>query len=230
MKHQAVLAMLGAAVTMVGVVLAQSIQAPAKKMETLLTRHVTLPVLQEETTTSAFTKTLSAAKLPGGIFVATNCSEPQRYPLTPSDSSLRGALNSVVAADPRYTWQADDETINMLPYGVDQKFLSQRIARLDIRNASSLREAADVLLRTPEVKSAAVKYNLGENVQRGGIGYYQPQEETSGAKLSITVRQKNVTVRDALNAIVRAHGSAVWAYTERRCSTGNSFTIEFLVS
>lgn len=57
----------------------------------------------------------------------------------------------------------------------------------------------------------------------------RPGSTSEPGERHYTLNLANVTVREALNAIARAHGKGVWEYKERHCNGKADFQIQFLV-
>ncbi|MFN2455319.1 MAG: hypothetical protein ABR577_13980 [Pyrinomonadaceae bacterium] len=197
--------------------------------EKLFKRQETQSNLGSVTTADALVRVLNAANVPGGIVVVSHCDEPIRYPVRLTDSSLRDKLNSIVLADHQYVWQEENGVINLVYRNDNPPFLNLHIAHFKAENVKTVYEALDLLLRTPEAQEGMLKLSLGPQLLRGGIGYYGlPASNKSKDNQKFTVNCANVTVREALNAIARAHGRGVWAYSQAYCKRGNFFSIDFL--
>jgi hypothetical protein len=139
----------------------------------------------------------------------------------PRDSSLRGVLDSIVSTDPRYTWEVKDGVINVLPSNGLPPFFAIRISRFEISQVESPNEALARLLAIPEVQKAHLK--LGPRAVQGGTYVFCPGCPPKETK-KFSVSLQGVTVREALNAIARAHGSAVWSFRQSECGERKSFS------
>lgn len=197
--------------------------------EKLLNRQVVMFTGKSDTSSSSFKLALNRAKAPGGIVAVPSCDPPPRYKPTPSSASLRDALEAIVVADPECKWEVENGVINIVPSNSFPEFLNIRIAQFKVQNAATVYEALDRLLSMPELRHSDTQFNSSSRVFRGGLGYFEPpKRDKNGNIQGLTVVCENVTVREALNAIARAHGSAIWAYTEHRCGT-DAFSLDFLV-
>jgi hypothetical protein len=187
--------------------------------------------LENMRTTSAFAKVLSAAGTPGGIAAVTGCDQEATYMFPMSGASLRARLDGIVSTDPRYGWRFGHGVVNISPRSGDPALLSLRVSKVKVRAARSLSEAVNQLFAIPAVQNRMTELHLSSGPTRTGIGDLKRPNSgggNDGRLYSLSLR--NVTVREALNAIVRAHGKAVWAYLERRCNGSAEFQIQFLVS
>jgi len=180
------------------------------------------------TTTDALVRVLSVAGVPGGVVRKSRCDAPPKYRLSPAGSSLRDALEAIVSNDPQYKWQIEDGVVNLLYRNTNPTFLNLRIARFNAKNVRTVNEALDLLLRTPEVQNGVARLHIGTQLFRGGLGYYGlPSGNRGDNNQKFTVDLKNVTLREALNAIARAHGRAIWAYTQGDCNGRKFFSLDF---
>jgi hypothetical protein len=180
------------------------------------------------TTTGALLMSLTIADVPGGIAVRQGCSDPKRPLFKQSGPTLRNALDSIVAADPTYKWTSNRGVVNLVPSAGDPPLLKLRIRKFYIQNASTAREVVDQLLMMPEVRKHALELGLRAGYVRLGMSDLGRSAGTSKPVSKLTLKVENVTIREALNEIARAHGTAVWAYTERRCHPRNEFSVDLL--
>ena len=188
-----------------------------------LKHHVAASNLPEDTVEHAFMSALREARVPGGIVTVLNC-DARRLGENVSlpDGPLQGALDTIVKTQPNYHWDAEDGVINLIGAKQTPTLLEVRIDSLEVENATHLQSPVALLLSRPEVRRTLGELHLSEGVRiLTGPGSLAPP-------VSFTVNCRNTTVREALNAIVRAHGGAIWEYRERRCNGTNEFWIEFV--
>ncbi len=177
------------------------------------------------TTREAFWNALIAARVPGGIVWKRNCGNVEvKGQRVPSRSSLRAALNRIVQADPQYAWYLENGAINLLPTNGEPNLLKVRIREFRIEKVPNVNLALERLLALPEVTKTAAELRLNQGLKLGGLS--SPGRD----HVTLRVHRKNVTLREALNAIARAHGHAVWQYSEWLCDGKTEFSIEFLGS
>lgn len=197
-----------------------SVYSQRKTTADVLEKHMAGGNLQEETVEGAFISCLGRARLPGGIVRVLGCEDR----LTPGkvalpEGTVRDGLEAIVHISPSYRWQAGDGVVNLLPTREQPALLDVRIALLRVDKAPSVRSAVATLVALPEVRSALVRLELVEGVRilHGPISL-EPEPPFS-------VDCRNVTVRGALNEIVRREGRAVWEYKEAHCDGKNEFWI-----
>jgi hypothetical protein len=160
------------------------------------------------TTASLFTHLLLTARKPGGIAVASACTEPALQTLYSEDAPLNEALEEIVTVDPQYRLENQAGVINLMPRRAIPAFLELKIAKFEVKQAGSVNEALDKLLSVPEVKKQEPSF--GPRMLRGRIGF------ASTAK-PFDVKCNSCSIRQALNAIARAQGQAVWVYQQNQC-------------
>jgi hypothetical protein len=176
-------------------------------------------------TGQAVINALLDAGVPGGMANVSECNDAT-YSFRPHDSSLRGVLDSIVSADPRYTWEIKDEVVNVIPSDGLPPFFAVRISRLDIAQVESLEEALSQLLAVPEVQQTQV--SLGARFVQGGAYPFCPEgcaPKEKAKEISISLR--NVTVRESLNALARVNGNAVWRFRQSECGGRKYFSLDF---
>src|SRR5690349_2602623 len=143
----------------------------AANQSDLVARQAKGANLQNVMVEQAVINALLDAGAPGGVAVS-DCNESVTHNFRPRDSSLRGILESIISADPRYTWEVKDNAINVLPANGLPPFLATRISRFDISQAESPNEALTQLLALPEIQRAQL--NLGPRAVQGGAYVFCP--------------------------------------------------------
>jgi hypothetical protein len=164
------------------------------------------------------------AGVPGGVANVSECNE-STHSFTPRDSSLRGVLDAIVATDPLYKWEVKEGAINVIPGNKLPTFLAVRMSRFDIVGAASPREVLPQLFKVPEVRRAQAA--LGRQAVQGGAHAFCPEGCPPNESKKISMSLKNVTVREALNAVAREHGSAVWWFQQSECGGQKWFSLDF---
>jgi len=206
------------------IALGQSDQTANKaKSSDALERQIDLKNIEFLTTASAFSRTLSAGSIPGGISRVIACGKEQvKHALNLKSLPVRQVLDAIVLADPEYRWQIKDGVVNLFPSSGWPALLNVRVAEFNVDASVSVYVAAGKLFQLPEAKRAIAELHLAH-------GYNRIQGGSSSAYLKSPVHCKDITLLEALNAIALAHGRAVWAYSEIRCNGRREFTVEFLV-
>lgn len=179
------------------------------------------------TTREALLGVLRGQGVPGGLALPSQCDGEARQAV-PAGSSLAELLDSLVAAAPQYRWQSENGVINVLPSGVPP-LLNLRLARFRAEGVTSPGEALVRLFESPEVQEAMTRPAVGARLFRGQGGHYEPEHTASGGGKTLSVSVDNVTVREALNAIAREHGRAMWTFRQVNCRGVNAFELDFSV-
>jgi hypothetical protein len=174
------------------------------------------------TTHDAFVRSLISARVPGGVVTTSNCSQEAKLQTDILALPLFESLNRITQADPQYKWEVERGVINLIPRAREPEVLKIRIREFRVKNSPSLDLILEQLLALQEVKSDPNGRRVNQGLRYGGLS-----SPSQVQQLRLSVR--NATLREALNAIVRAHGRAVWAYAESHCNAQDRFTIDFLV-
>ena len=199
--------------------------------ERILEQQVSGINLTNITITNAMTTLLSSIGVPGGIAIVTKCGEDDKYTFVLSGSTLRNALDAIVAANPQYTWQVDDGLVSVSLIDGPPPMLDFHISELRLRGARTTNEAVNQLFTIPEIQKRIEALRLNYGFNRIGVSELRsPNSAFSTEIQQYNLTLKNITVREALNAIARAHGKAVWEYRERNCNGKTEFQIHFLVA
>jgi hypothetical protein len=110
--------------------------------------------------------------------------------------------------------------INLLPSEEEPPLLRTRIKDFQVGGEPYVIHAVSQILSLPEVRRSVASLHLSGGFQRlQGI-------RSMGTQKRFNVHCQDVTLRQALNAIVRAQGRAVWSYAERYCNGRRTFTLE----
>ncbi|MGH9899492.1 MAG: hypothetical protein ACRD4L_11660, partial [Pyrinomonadaceae bacterium] len=168
----------------------------------VLERKVLGNDLEYLVTTNAFHRSIISAAVVGGTARVLSCEEDiLKQPWSPMSQSLRQVLETIIKADPRYGWRIEDGVINLLPVNGEPPLLGIHINEFHAENVTSANNALDLLLRLPEVKKGMNDFHL-----KPGIRLIK--ELSRANPPSFTVHSKDVTLRQALNAIARTQGRA----------------------
>ncbi|MEK6406177.1 MAG: hypothetical protein AABN34_04360 [Acidobacteriota bacterium] len=196
---------------------AQTTQIAKPSAHEMLERSLPGNEVDYFTTTDAFHMSLGG--MAGGSARVLDCDGDYfKQVWSPLNKTLRQALDTIVENDPRYRWQVVDQVINLLPATGEPVLLQTRIKEFRVENISLAMDTVSPLLKLPEVKKAMDDLDL----KHGIAGFF-----TSPSPKPFSVKCENVTLRQALNAIARAEGRAVWDYVETHCYKQNEVIIRF---
>jgi hypothetical protein len=168
---------------------------------------------------------IEGAAVPGGAVITQGCGEPSDTAVHPRPgSSLRQILDEIVTADPDYRWEVEDGVVNLLPIKGVPELLTLWIASFDSGEATGVRTAETFLFALPEVRKREAELGFDQALYGSGLGGIVPGAPPP-PKLDVHV--ENVTLLEALNALVRMHKHGIWIYREIHCQSTNHFDINF---
>jgi len=197
----------------------QTAQKAKPSADELLERPLPGSQIEYLSTTDAFYISLGGVGMPGGAAWTLGCEQDNSTQVwIPLNKTLRQALDTIVERDTRYRWEMVDGTVNLLPATGEPALLQTRINDFHVENTVSAIAALGPLLALPEVKKAMNDLHL-----KPGIAVFI----SPGSPKPFSVACKGVTLRQALNAIARAQGRAVWDYIEIHCQDRNEVVIRF---
>jgi len=170
-----------------------------------------------------FVNALSTERLTGGMVWQVNCGgDTPRINADLSRYQMDEKLNLIINAFPQYRVHKVNGVINLILETGYPALLQTKLSGYQVDNAPTATVALNVLLNLPEFKEAASRLDLKPALGFGGL--------SSLRKENITLSLTNVTVYEALNAIARAHGRAIWNYTEFvECDGKKEYSINFIL-
>jgi len=174
-----------------------------------------------EPTTDAFHAALGRVLLPGGMVRLVTCGrDPLRIAWKPAGSPLQRVLDDIVSKDPTYTWQVQEGVANLLPSSGEPLLLGTRLSKFHLQDVSSASDALNRILKLPQLRKSMHKLDLR-------LGLILVKSLSTPHQPRFSVRFNGGTLRQALNAIARAQGRAIWEYVEIRCDGRNEVVIRF---
>lgn len=143
-------------------------------------------------------------KMPCGMEEASlaGLQQEKGAPLHVVASNARAVLDAIIERYPTYRWVDRGGVVNLEPKIPGEDLLSRKLGRVSIHGISSFQAARTVL------DQAKIPYA------------YQPKGGRYGA---IDLELKDVTVREALNAIVRIDGQVLWIFSHSAKDSGLRF-------
>jgi hypothetical protein len=190
----------------------------------LLMRPVKLPS-SPLSVNSAFQLAMLSSGAPGGEALTEGCAEPSDSAVRPQNvGTLRDVLEDIVTADPEYRWEVKDGVVNLIPSQRVPDLLTLRISAFDTGDATSVTTAKTFLFGLPEVRKRAAELGFDQAIYGSGLGDVAPGAPPPP---KLNVRLQDVTLLEALNALVRAHEHGLWMYREIHCNSTNHFDIKF---
>jgi hypothetical protein len=168
---------------------------------------------------------LTDVEIPGGIIVSENCALQQTVSM-----SLRSGTTlqeSLLLLAPRCTleWAARQNVLNAWigrrtagPLDVNIEFF-----RWDL--SQSVATSVQNLMSGKPVQTRIAQLHLVEQPKLGGPSIIGKRVPRTQAKHTIT----NLSLQDALNAVVKSYGSAGWLFTKRDCGDTHSYGFDVVV-
>jgi hypothetical protein len=178
--------------------------------------------LNNVTASNVFTQALLEAEMPGGIVVSRTCGIPPTHNFPLSQPTVRELLEGIVSVDPEYSWEIRDGVVNLISRADEPQLLETRITRFEIADIETPNEALNALFNLPIVRNQASR-ELGARLI-SGFPYAFSANNAVPQKRKFSVKVTDATVRDVLNAIARAYGTAVWTLTRQKCLNNNRKT------
>ena len=161
----------------------------------------------------------------GGAVIMQGCEEPSNSAVRfQQGSTLRDVLEDIVTGDPDYRWEVKDGVVNLIPAKGVPELLNLRIGEFNSGEATSVRAAETFLFALPEVRKREAELDFDKAIYGSGLGGIMPGAPPPPR---LNVRLQNVTLLEALNALVRAHKHGLWLYYETHCQSTNHFSFNF---
>ena len=156
---------------------------------------------------SSFVETLALSyKLPVGLEVIPG-EDSRKKPLTIriDSGTVRDVFDAIVREDPRYEWKKSGEVVNVLPKTDRSAILETVIGdcRLDDVNRQ---DASSAIMELPEVRKAL------SSLESSRAAYLSLPTEPYYSLPRFSVRFRNVSVRQALNEILKTSKSTYWVF------------------
>jgi len=219
--------------TLLGLLLAAAFQsgrprdhsAPKENIEGKLTLPFAGNPASFNSIGGAFQTLILKSSLPGGEVITEGCGGEPHKIVRVHGATIGEALKSIVAVEPSYGLNVKNGVIDLLPREGVPPLLNVRIREFSSGTAADMSSAGTLLFALPDVTDAAVKLGLTRNASGSGLYAVIPGLHKQARRLDIDLR--DVTVRDALDAIVKTNGSGVWVYRETLCGTSKVFDLNF---
>ena len=173
---------------------------------------------------SAFEAAVQASGVPGGIAFLEGCPDEPKPTVHPYGTTLREVLDSITSRDSHYIWRMREGVVNLGPAKGAPALLRTHLKTYDSGNLTDA-SAVIFLSSLPEVARAAA--GIGLTYIQLGSGLGGTALGPPPPKKPLGVRLHDVTLLDALNAIIRANKHGVWTYRETHCDSVHQFNISF---
>jgi hypothetical protein len=173
-----------------------------------------------------FLDVMRGTGLDGGFAEIADCSGLPHESLTlKQGTTVREAMDALVAANPDYQWKWEGGVVNLKPR-VDTPLLDTKIAKFQMDATD--REVPAILedlLRLPEVREREAQLDLKPGLGQGGPGVYE-EHPVPRQHVPVHIDVQNLSLREAFNKIVRVSQKGIWIYHEMDCRGDKTYKVE----
>jgi hypothetical protein len=164
---------------------------------------------------------LKASKHAGGVELISGCDVPVARALPPESENLDIALTGMAERESHLTWTKTGKayTVTIQLTG-DQSVTSVRLPALQM-SANTLSEATDKLLQAAAVRERIAGMNLTELTEDFG---FTSINESQAHSIDLPAG----TLREDLNALATAFGTAIWKLDQRQCGNNRTVRISWI--
>jgi hypothetical protein len=164
---------------------------------------------------------LEASKNPGGVELISGCDIPETKTFNANFENPYAALADAARKENHLTWTKSGSAYTVtIQLTASQSVTSVKLPAMQI-SATTLSEATDSLLQVSAVRDRVVGMKMTELAENFGF-------------TSINERKTHLidlpagTLREDLNALAVAFGSAVWKLDQRECQNTRTFRISWI--
>src|ERR1039458_7755383 len=163
----------------------------------------------------------------GGAAIMQGCEEPSNSSVRFHEGTLREFLQAIVRADPDYRWEVKDGVVDLLPAKGVPELLRVRVGAFDSGDATEATTAESFLVALPEVRQRAAELGFDGAISGSPLGGIAPGAPPPPPP-KLGVQLHDVTLLEALNALVRANKHGLWIYREIHCDSTKHYDISFM--
>lgn len=171
----------------------------------------------------AFQTLMLESGTPGGEVTLEGCEGESQRAVRLEGPTVREALEGITRADPQFRWEVKEGVIHLLPIGGVPSLLKVRIKGFDTGEATDIETAATFLFALQDVRDAAATLGLSRNAIGTGPYAIIPGPHPEPPRLGLHLR--DLTVADALDALVRTNKRGIWLYREIDCGRAHLFDL-----
>lgn len=162
-----------------------------------------------------------------GVAQIETCSDSlQAHLKVKRGTTIGEAMDAFVASNPSYRWRLDGDVLNLLPT-TEFPLLNIKIHSFEFAAPDNNMTEAILhdLLNLPEVRQREAELNLKAALGQGGPGVVD-EHPVPRKPVPIHLGFKDVTLQEAFNSVVRAHGHTMWIYSERHCKEEVIYSVQ----
>ncbi|HYL62898.1 MAG TPA: hypothetical protein VE077_09770 [Candidatus Methylomirabilis sp.] len=183
--------------------------------------------VDSQTTTSVnhVSALLRRAGVWGGIeSYDTDCGSPLEYRIPSLDGTVRDGLVQLKSQDNSLSWKVQGDGILISRHAQETSLLDAMVPDLTFYGRDPADKSTDKLLNLPAVKDQMTKLKL--TLRSPELGFAQLPAHVSSVE-QITL--KNLTLREALNAIAKSDRPRVWLFGQSACGGQTTVLVQWLV-
>jgi hypothetical protein len=165
---------------------------------------------------------LGGSGIPAGVAQIESCSGAPALSIKATRGmTIRQALDAFTASNPSYQWLFEGGVVNVIPKNGAAALLDTAIRGLHL-NTNTRQMTADAILHDlislPEVRERATELQLQPGMAQEFFHGVHKEHPTPIKPAPVVINLKGASLREALNAVVRAYGNRIWVYAERDCN------------
>lgn len=181
---------------------------------------------------AALVEILQDTGVNGGVVERHTCGiEPQVELTVKQGTTVRQALETLVAKNPAYEWGFQNNVVDLTPKTGLPAIFNARLRKYQVHTMEDWRQEANFgnVFDSPEIRKRIADLKLGGGMMVAHGGPVSVDINPTPPKLRpIDINIHDISLEEALNVVANAYGNTVWAYTEFECNGHTTFTIEGL--
>jgi hypothetical protein len=165
---------------------------------------------------------LKAGNVPGGIEVIAACNELEARAFDVEAARTDNALTILSQEEPRVSWVKRGSTYTVtIKTAASPSVAAAKLPALQLR-VKTLSEATDILLQQKALRSHLAELKMSEASSELGFSSIHERE----AKI---ISLPAGTLREDLNALAAAFGTAIWRLDQHDCEGNRAFRLSWIV-
>jgi hypothetical protein len=180
---------------------------------------------------AALVEVLTDTGIVGGVVEHHTCGiEPQVQLAVKEGTTVRQALDTLVAKNPDYEWRFLNNVVDLTPKTGLPPIFDVRLRAYQLHTTYNWMQSANFqdLFNAPEIRKriAELKIQGGQMTSHDGTGPVDTHPTPISSR-PIDINIHDVSIEDALNVIANIYGNTVWVYTETtECNGRTTYTID----
>ena len=154
----------------------------------------------------------------------TDCRPASEYRIPSLDGTLQNGLVQLKSQDSSLSWKVKGEGVLISQHAQLTSLLDTKVPELTFHGSDAADKSTDKLLNLPTIRDQMTKLKL--TLRSPELGFAQLPAHP-GSEEPITL--KNITLREALNAIAKADHPRVWLFEQSACTGQTTILVQWLV-